>query len=215
MDKTRPIRIFWQDGVTKRQIIFVLRTIKRVLKLAGMEEKIVVQIGGFFDTLIYRDEDTKSKFFWQYDGQQILNYFSAIHQASSHNEYYAVLLMKDEFFLDTLEGKKIVLGLAQREESAIIYVDYDSFFEHDSVIKCRTLSTTIHELGHIFNLPDPERKEEIVLSSVSKTNHCANDCVMYPCQKGFKSDYKFCPTCLRELRDYFKIILTNFGTISP
>ena len=217
MRKTRPIRIFWQDGVTASNIVFAIKAIKKVLELAKMDGKIEIQKDKVFDPIVYRDENVKSEFFGQYNANGILDVFSLEQQKDNYDKYYTVFLIKDKIFINTDEGFKSIGGVAQRGESAIVCVGYDFMAVYLGARLSSTYRLTIHEIGHMFGLISKERKGKIKLSSINQSWHCANNCIMHPDPNSNKSFNKniFCSICLRELRNYFKEEITNFGTISP
>lgn len=218
MDKMRPIRIFWQDGVSIKQIVLAIRAIDRVLKLAGMDKKIKVEPGGKkYNPIVHRDEDVKSIFFGHYGVDGILKDFSFQQEKLDDcDKYYTIFLMKDKIFIKTNDGSKLVAGAAIKKEAAVICVGYYIYFIKSEMFWA--YSVVMHELGHVFGLPSKERKEEIELSPINQGRHCANDCIMHydAILKEPMNKRIFCSTCLNELRYYFKIIIiTNFGTISP
>ena len=207
MRKTRPIRIFWQDGVTQKQIRVAVKAINMLLKLANLEGKIEVQFSSeFINPTSHKDTDVESKFFGHYDAEKVLKDYSYLQKLNDYNEYYALVLMRDKIFLNTDEGVKTIAGAAITETGvSVVHVDYDFLFNFNRARILNVFCVVIHELGHIFNLPSEERKEEIELSPINKTRHCANKCVMYhTIKKTFYKKDLFCPTCLRELHEYLE-----------
>lgn len=204
MGKERPIRIFWQKGVSWMQIFFVIRIIYILLKLLGANKKIAIQIGKVFDLISYREESTRSKFFNQYDAGKLIDDFSVKQLLDNYGNYYTVFLMRDEIFLNTSEGIKPILGLAKKEEAAIVNVGYEFLFGLNYKRRFRAYCIAIHELGHLFGLPSPDRKDEIALSPVNQARHCANNCIMYhTLEESIRNNF-FCQTCLKELQEFFK-----------
>lgn len=205
MRKIRPIRIFWQDGVSERQVDIVTKAIKMLLFLAGAENKIEIKLGGkVCDPARHRDDNILSDFFGCYNAVGIIDDFTFEQRLDNYNTEYIIFLMQDKIFMNTDEGIKSIGGVARSGESAVVSVGYDFLPDLERIKIFNTYCLTIHELGHIFYLPSEERKEEIELSPINKTRHCANDCILYPVIRQPMNKDIFCPTCLNELRGYFE-----------
>lgn len=201
------IRVFWQTGVTKRQITFVFETIIKILKFAKIDKKIVVKRGGNISYFVVHRKNIKikSKFFGYYDADKIIDDISSAQSSLKCGKHYSVFLMKDEIFLSTRNGKELLGGLALDGEAAIIKVGEDPLSNRYLQSKSFIYNLTLHEVGHVFGLPSDKRKKMIKLSSINKGRHCSNKhCVMYPEVQDNSVYEKFCLICLCELRDYFE-----------
>lgn len=205
MNKLRPIRIFWQHGVSAKQIFFTVRVISAVLRLLGINKKIKIQTGDTFDPFMHENIDANSSFCGQYDAVGIIDDPCFRIYAASYEKFYPIFLMRDKIFMYTNNGIRAVGGVAIKGDAAVISAGHDSLFASDKTRRYRFCCIVVHELGHIFGLPSEKRKgDEIELSSVNESRHCANFCVMSPSLHDGRHSHVFCPTCLRELFSYFE-----------
>ena len=164
----RPIKIFWQEGVSWAQTMLAVKTIYMVLRMVHMDEKIKVEIGGVFDPIMYADADTKDGFWFTpqrnhpdfisgsvYDAEVVYKNFF-VKPVIGDEEYRAIFLMKDRIFLNTDNGKKIIYGVTL-DSNVIVACVYSEELFKTAQAKLAMFWLIIHEFGHLFGLQSPHR----------------------------------------------------------
>ena len=203
MSYKKEIRIFWQVGVSRRQVDLVVSAVKLFLKHTEAEDKITVKIGEAIDLRFFKE---LNYFFWRgfLNGNRIMDYLSYGHQ-NCNPDFHAILLARSRFFMAVDGTKKMVNGLAEKGRAALVFIDQPGRLKNPYARKRITL-TVIHELGHVFGLISEKRKEDVLLS-FGRYRHCGRNCAMYP-DTGI-IDYLdlekriFCPECRLELKNFF------------
>jgi len=197
------IRIFWQAGVSREQLVFVAWAIRKFLVFANAGDKISLEMGNSMDLSAFK---IFSETGWSgyLDSDAVLRHLNE-NPAHRKNEFYSVLLTKDQLNFPLHGQWNYTFGSAYPGESAVVCVE-DSSKITDYYVRRRVFETTVHEVGHIFGLVPDDRKESIIIT-LNYYKHCGNRCVMYP-YIGVINDLNlevapFCPMCLWYLQDYF------------
>lgn len=205
MNKMRPVHIFWQKGVKRKHIVFSIKIIRKILKLAGVDKKIKVKMAGNVPNyfLVTQYLAPKSKYHKHFDCGKMMDFICLQQKMMNYNNYHSVFFLKDEIFLIVRRKRISIAGLAVENVGIIVELGDDSLMNQCRLDKKLVGSVIIHEIGHLFGLPSIERTKKIKLCSVNRTRHCANNCIMHPDSEKFSNYSRFCRICKNELREYF------------
>lgn len=197
------IRIFWQNGVSNEQIELAIEAVNLFLKHARATEKIKVTKGREFNLDVFKESEN-SKWKNYLDCLEIFYYLSV--EQSNLTNYTVVLLVKDRLLYKYNNQNNFVHGVGcEKAKVAIVYSHGQSIFENTQ-IKNYFVGNILHELGHVFNLPNPDRHHNI-MPSITGHRHCARLCTMRPnTEITDKLDLQtkpFCLFCIADLRRVF------------
>lgn len=185
-EKIRPIYLMIQNGVDLIDKKAVKDGIKTIFKLAGVEKKIrILDYGELSGTNYvspngllkeYRSVDwylqqgkIASKNSTKLNATKISN-LCAYEIAISGYKHYYVLILKSDIYLETTD---FVIGVGKKGCCAIISTY--SFSNLDD-LKYEVIKTeTMHEIGHVFNIPNDNRTTNV---EENLGWHCTNQCVM-------------------------------------
>jgi len=198
----REIQIFWQMGVSSKQIEFVKWAILLFLRHVRVEDKIEVTFGQSFRLSKYKQKRPSE---WKgfMDADKIFEFLKN-KQKIDGNKYYSVLLVHNKIFFNQDGERSEIAGLGQSDAVAIVHVDQpkkiDTYYTRAYIV-----GVLMHELGHIFHLINESRTYNVTLYKGCK--HCSRKtCVMYPIVISTGLDLEktpFCFSCLFELRNFF------------
>ena len=191
MRSFKPIRIFWQDGVSRKQIELIISSVEYFLKIAGAGDRIKIVYGKSLDLEEYKYKALGKNRFGKISSLACLNDLLKINKEISDN-YYILVATKDSFFFR--EDKKYLpaIGWGQSEGGGLVFVGNTADI-YDEAFKKNVIAVTLYELKHVFEAPP---------------KHCKDiKCTMYPSVNSEHTDIEnkpFCETCLRDLRAYFE-----------
>ncbi len=124
MSVFKPIRIFWQNGMTKKQIDHVAKAVKKVLDLADAADKIEIQIGKPMSLWRYKRlasvRTVGLKIYLNAD--RLMDGF-ANYRSLGGGDYYGLLIVNSPMY--ALKGKERVLisGFGRLKTCALVYTE--------------------------------------------------------------------------------------------
>lgn len=218
-EKNIPVYVMRDNGVSVNQINAVKAGVIELLQAAGIANKIKV-----YDFGVWRHSN------WKVDGRLVpyksIDWYIEQGKYSNHQQLYAgailgamcrepwqesiphydVMVLSQDMFE---AGTNFVIGTAYPGTGTVLSTArWKGFSAGNQYELIKT--ETMHEVGHVFNLPNRSRSDiEQKLGS-----HCLNKCVM---RQGMTvpTDWvnltndrlrngALCPRCREDLRNYFK-----------
>ena len=195
------IKIYWQKGVSDEQIAFARATIEGILAFAKARNSIKIELGGQISVAPYKSIFRRRVSIDKLEAKG-LEFHRSRDVESGYD--YAFILVKWPIF-DTFDKRKErFLGFASSFKYAIVSTKFSKNIKPEQ--RPGKLKWVIfHEVGHLFGLISPIRRDELVKVSFVGCRHCHNqNCVMYPYYNNFAEvdfNMPFCAVCLLELRD--------------
>lgn len=219
----KPIFVMQEPGVSSGYVRVVLEGIDEILGLARVEPKMIP----VRDLGVWRESD------WRIGNQTVpersvdwyieqgragsiksgqLNTWPMIMCMSVNplrfgQRHYEVLILNSDIYFQDID---FIIGHAMRAVLALGSTFRFSQLTQKESEEC-IKSEMMHELGHMFGLPDTNRQDGSLEDSLGI--HCTNTCVM---RQGLAipNDFQritqdrlhhgpFCSACLRELREFF------------
>ncbi len=198
----KPIRIFWENGVKPEKIDLAVEAAKKILRIAGVEDKMGVELA-FPINLADQRKRVLTRLKRHLDADQLLDDLHCIFLGGSMPAY-KLLLTETPLFSHKENGRKrFIVGYALDSSCALVCT---------SAPKQVYFETVLHELGHIFRTPNRWKRKKLVYKPDLRA-HCRRACVMYAytslVRPFFRKKNPFCRLCTRDLRDYFKINKRN------
>ncbi len=222
--RLRPIYVMHEDGVTPDHVVAVSKGIAQVLDAAGMRQRIEVHHFGPWrhqnwklpngelrpfhsvEWYVERARSASKKPGFLYEPELSLQLYCEPWQ--DERLHWDVLILKSDMYAD---GTNYIIGAANDRFAIVSTCRFvnrglNAREEHECIV-----TETVHELGHVFGLPNSNRPEKTIEQSLGP--HCTNRCVMrqglvVPRDWQYMTDHRlqhgpFCPTCQRELRQFF------------
>ena len=219
----KPIYVMRQEGITSAQESAVLQGIDIVLQAAQADVEVKSfgvwrhkdwvnlyngQLNPYMSVDWYVEQGRKaSRGNGQLHGGAICNALWQEPWQKSH-PHWDVVILKSDIYDD---GCNFVIGEAVADGFCIVSVNRLSGLDEASQKEC-IITETIHELGHVFGLPNDNRGDGTIEQSLG--GHCTNVCTM---RQGLvvPRDWlrmtqdrlrhgTFCQICLAELRQFFQ-----------
>ncbi len=199
MKKFKKIKVFSDYKLTPDQVVQGTSVIRHFLKLVDAEGLVEVEI----DDLVILDSFyiVHEKSGRLLEEELVLGYLYA--KVFDCEEEFINILFTQNCVLMKSEGiEKVVQGLSVRNHFAIIALG-----EKETKFNSRVgAMTIIHELGHVYGLPNQKRKdcEEIKILG----SHCPNICIMsghanIAAQIDWYNE-PFCEQCSADIHERFK-----------
>lgn len=223
MSKLKPVYIMNEQGISDLEKKAVLDGTKELLRIAGVEEQIKVADFGAWKHREYKNIDGSLKEYhsvdWylqegrkasrnttQLNAEKIVRLLYTEPWRRGDHEHYDILITRSDMYSGNAH---FIIGIAD-PASATVLSTY-RFKNLDDKLRYECIKTeTLHELGHVFNLP----KERIKSDNWILNGHCPNKCVM---RQGLAlpTDWinmtndrikygPFCEPCKTHLKNYFK-----------
>lgn len=205
MSPFRPVRIFWQNGVTREAVCVATWAVRRILLLADILGRLQVEDGCRVELSQYVYNLYGCVWSGYLDTRRLLRDFLYEQQNDGGNYYSIILTASPLYYLDEIE-KKEIYGLATENSIAIITTHVA--FNERAMSSFELLRTIVfHEVAHMFGVPRKLRND-LIPSPINGGLHCGAMCVMYPRimlveHLMARRKVPFCPRCLCDLRAYF------------
>jgi len=222
MARIKPINLLDSSSIRPERMA-VLDAIQEVLELARVKEPVQVNDFGRWRHERWRDEnDSLIPFLsmdwylhnaWDESRKQLnaeMLMSSIAHEPWRQEEllgdHYDIMIVDDDLYTMQPDWPDDFIIAISRKEIGTIISTYR--LQPDTFTLLKTV--TLHQLGHVFNTPNPARLD------VDRKHglHCINKCVMRYVEKNPEGWEEltldrfevgpFCESCIRDLREYFE-----------
>jgi len=204
MDKKRPLVVMSQTGVTREEKQAALEGVEELLDIAGVD-LVLMDLDGRHDHADNYVEYAKQQS--DREGKvQVEHLLSCLIGNPIADKRYQLLIVKEDLYTP---NSGFVIGTAVPGWGTAISTLRFRGVEGQERLDC-VATEAMHEMGHVFGLPDKSRKD----LDYEFGPHCANKCVMRQGMRvprdwqSFTQDRKdygpLCKVCTKDLIAYFE-----------
>lgn len=195
-----------QTGVTAEEKQAALCGVEELLDIAGVD-LVLMDLDGRHDLENADKHVAYAKRQSDKEGQlQVEHLLSCLISNSLADKKYQLLIVKEDLYTP---NSNFVIGTAVPGWGTVISTNRFREVNGQERLDC-VATEAMHEMGHVFGLPDKERKD----LDYTFGPHCANKCVMRQGMRVPKDWQKFtkdrkrsgplCETCIGDVRKYFR-----------